>query len=79
MAVAKSDGFATLVAVMVMALGEGAIAGAVKLPALSMEPHAAPVQPWPVTAEETLHVTDGLASAEVSAMNWNCCDGARKA
>lgn len=44
-AVAESDGFATLVAVMAMAFGEGATAGAVKSPLPSMEPHSAPEQP----------------------------------
>lgn len=78
-AVAESDGFATLVAVMAMAFGEGATAGAVKFPLPSTEPQSAPEQPWPGTAEETLQVTAALERAEALARNRNCCDGARNA
>lgn len=55
-AVAVSDGFALLVAVMLMAFGEGAPLGAVKFPLSSIEPHDAPEHPWPGAALEIVHV-----------------------
>ena len=57
--VAAADfvGSARLVAITEIALGEGAADGAEYRPLASTEPHAAPAQPWPVTALRTLHVT----------------------
>lgn len=78
-AVAMSDGFATLAAVTLIAFGEGAAAGAVKFPALSIEPHDCPEHPCPDTALEIVHVTPVFETPATFAMNWNCCEGSRKA
>jgi hypothetical protein len=48
---------AALVAVTVIAFGEGAAAGAVYIPLALIVPHVAPLHPAPVTALATLQVT----------------------
>lgn len=68
-AVAVSDGFATPVAVMLIAFGEGAALGAVKFPALSIEPHDAPAHPSPGTALEIAHVSPVFETPVTFAMN----------
>lgn len=68
-AVAVSDGFARLVTVMLIAFGEGAAPGAMKFPALSIEPHDAPEHPWPGTALEIVHATPVFETPVAFAMN----------
>lgn len=70
-AVADFVGSAWLVAVAAMALGEGALAGAVYRPLLSIVPQALPLQPCPGTAPATLQVTAVFEIPLTAAVN--CC------
>src|ERR1700722_8955087 len=70
--VADADlvGSATLVAVIEMALGEGAAVGAVNTPVELMEPQAAAEHPWPATAACTAQLTFELELPVMLAKNW---------
>ena len=61
---------ASLVAMIEIAFGDGATVGAVKTPLASTEPQAAPPQPWPATADWTLHVTEVLLLSVTATKNW---------
>jgi hypothetical protein len=61
---------AWLVAMIAIAFGEGAIVGAVNNPFASTEPHAAPPQPCPGTADWTVQVTAVLPLPVTVAKNW---------
>lgn len=70
-AVADFVASAWLVAVTATALGEGALAGAVYRPLLSIVPQAVPLQPCPGTALATLQVTAVFEIPLTAARN--CC------
>jgi hypothetical protein len=65
---------AALVATTEIALGEGAVVGAVYNPFASTDPQAAPPHPPPVTPLCTLHVTLVLPVFATSAKNWAVLD-----